>query len=116
MASLSVGTGIIESIAMNMEFQLSVAYDYTTGGSTQVSKSITYKERVTVTAETNAKTTVDLIIMRQEDTVIPFGALVRCTYVDDTTGELIEEENWQSGTWSGVLLYETRIDVHSEPL
>ncbi len=42
--------------------------------------------------------------------------LHRCTYVDDETGQLIETETWEPGTWSGVLLYMTYITVTSEPL
>ncbi len=116
MASLSYSSGLIVDLVANIEFQMTTTYDYLTGGSTAVTNGVQYSESVTVNAEPHMKTTVDLVVMRQDDASIPFWAFVRCKYVDDNTGQIIETETWEPGTWSGVLLYQTNIVVHSEPL
>lgn len=78
MASLSVSSGLLVKLVANIEFQLTVTYDYLTGGSTEVSSGIEYSEGVTVEAEPHMRTTVNMVVMQQDNAVIPFEALVRC--------------------------------------
>ena len=77
MASLSYSSGLITSIVGNIEFQLTTTYDYLTGGSSEVTNAVEYSETVTVEAAPHMKTVVKLIVMQQEDAVIPFNAVVR---------------------------------------
>ncbi len=77
MASLSYSSGLIVNLVANIEFQLTTTYDYLTGGSSEVTSGVEYSETVIVNAEPHMTTTVNLVVMRQDDAVIPFYALVR---------------------------------------
>ena len=77
MASLSYSSGLIVNLVANIEFQLTTTYDYMTGGSTEITNGVEYSETVSVDAEPHMKTTVNLVVMQQDNAVIPFYALVR---------------------------------------
>lgn len=115
-AQIKFEGGLIAKLVADVEFKLTLSYDYKTGGSTAVTNQVQSSESVTVDAEPGMKTVVELIVLRDDAASIPFNAKVRSRYIDDATGQVKEEETWQSGTWSGVLLYKTMIHVRSEPL
>lgn len=81
MTQLTYSSGFLMTGVANIDFQIEFNYDSMKGGSTETTKGFEYSETLTIEAEPFMKTTVSMYVMRHEDAVIPFEALVRCNSI-----------------------------------
>ena len=104
-------SGLIPSLVGNVKFELTLGYNYTSGGTSSTKKTIEFEETLEVPVSPNTITTVKMVVYEQENTVLPFTAKFRKTYTDDQTGQSQTVEVLEKGTWSGVLFYKTDIFI-----
>ena len=96
--------------------EISISYDYHTGGSTSITSTIELGEMVVVNVPPSHSATVKLMVKKKDDVTIPFTAKIKKTSFNEITATENEEVIYERGTWNGVLFLDSSVAVDIQAL